>query len=98
MAIELRLARQIARLTQKQLAELAGVDDSAISAVETGRSDIRSMGYASVVRIARALNAKAEDLWPVDDVTTDGAARPKGPMPATETEPPPADASRSAKA
>jgi transcriptional regulator with XRE-family HTH domain len=74
--MELRLARQIARLTQKQLAEVAGVDDSTISLVETGKRDIRSMAYASVVKIAHALNVEPHDLWPVEG--TEPASAPDG--------------------
>jgi len=53
--MELEILRKAAGLTQKQLAELAGVDDSAISLVETGKRDIGAMSYYSVVRIGRAL-------------------------------------------
>jgi transcriptional regulator with XRE-family HTH domain len=63
--MELKIARKLARLTQKQLADLAGVDDSTISVVESGRRDIRSMSYASVVRIAQVLGVDATELWPV---------------------------------
>ena len=63
--MELKIARKLARLTQKQLADLAGVDDSTISVIETGKRDIRSMSYASVVRIALALGVEPADLWPV---------------------------------
>jgi len=69
--MELKIARKLARLTQKQLADLAGIDDSAISRVENGDRDIGSLSYASVIRIARALNpeVRAEDLFPVPLIT-----------------------------
>jgi len=63
--MELRTARRLARLTQQQLADLAGVDTSAISRIENGERDIHSMSYDSVVRLARALGVEAEELWPV---------------------------------
>lgn len=63
--MELRTARRLARLTQQQLADRAGVDTSAISRVENGERDIHSMSYDSVVRLARALGVEAEELWPV---------------------------------
>lgn len=53
--MELEILRKAAGLTQRQLAELAGVDDSAISLVETGKRDIGAMSYYSVVRIGRVL-------------------------------------------
>lgn len=68
--MELRIARQIARLTQKQLGDLAGIDDSQISLIETGARDIGGMGYYAVVRIARALapGVPVDKLFPVPDV------------------------------
>lgn len=68
--MELKIARRIARLTQKQLGELAGVDDSTISLVENGQRDIGSVSYFSVVRIGRALapGLPIEEVFPVPDV------------------------------
>jgi transcriptional regulator with XRE-family HTH domain len=65
LGMELKIARQLARVTQLQLAELAGVDDSTISLIENGQRDIYAMSYASVVRLARALGVEPGDLWPV---------------------------------
>lgn len=67
--MELRTARRIARLTQQELAVRAGVDDSFISLIESGKRDIRSVGYETVVRIARALGVEAGDLFPVPQET-----------------------------
>ena len=66
--MELRIARKIARLTQSELAERAGVTDSFISLIESGKRDIRSAGYETVVRIARALGVEPEELFPVPDM------------------------------
>ena len=61
--MELKTARRIARLTQNQLAKLAGVDDSSISRLERGeRNDLR---YVTAVRIARALNVEPHEIFPV---------------------------------
>jgi transcriptional regulator with XRE-family HTH domain len=65
--MELKLARKLARLTQKELADLAGVDDSFISMIESGKRDIRAVSYATVVRIARALGVEPHELFPVPD-------------------------------
>ncbi len=66
--MELRTARRIARLTQLELATRAGVDDSFISLLESGKREIRTTDYETVVRIARALNVTPDELFPVDDV------------------------------
>jgi len=63
--MELRTARRIARLTQLELAKRVGVDDSFISLLESGKRDIRTTDYATVVRIARALNVTPDELFPV---------------------------------
>jgi transcriptional regulator with XRE-family HTH domain len=66
--MELRTARRIAKLTQLELATRAGVDDSFISLLESGKRDIRTTDYATVVRIARALNVTPDELFPVDPI------------------------------
>lgn len=66
--MELKTARRIARLTQRQLADLAGVDVSSISMVESKKRVIGAMSYQSVVRIARALNVEPDELFPVADI------------------------------
>jgi transcriptional regulator with XRE-family HTH domain len=69
--MNLKTARKIARITQHELAKRAGVDDSLISRLEHGeRSGLR---HDSAVRIARALNVTAEELFPVDPVEGDAA-------------------------
>lgn len=65
--MNLRVARQIANLTQAQLAEKAGVDPALISRLERGGR--RRPSYEAVVRIARALNLAPDDLFPVAATT-----------------------------
>jgi transcriptional regulator with XRE-family HTH domain len=66
--MELRVAREIARLTQQELADRAGVDNSFISLIESGKRDIYSVAYITVVRIARALHVTpVERLFPVPE-------------------------------
>jgi len=67
--MELKILRTVARLTQKQLADLVGVDDSTISLVEIGKRNIDTVAYGSVVRIGRALapGLPIEQLFPVAD-------------------------------
>lgn len=83
--MDLKIARQIARLTQRRLAELVGIDDSLISAIETGRNDLGAMRYDSVVRIGRVLapGVPVEKLFPVLDY--ESPVRP--PAPETEVSP-----------
>ena len=71
--MNLKTARKIARLTQRQLAERAGVDDSLISRLEHGQRQL--LRYESAVRIARALNVAVEELFEVpEDLPTAPAA------------------------
>lgn len=76
--MDLRIARKIAGLTQQQLAKRAGVDDSFISLIESGKRDIHSAGYQTVVRLARALGVEPEELWPVEPL-------PVEPLPVRDT-------------
>ncbi len=70
----LRTARRIARLTQLELATKAGVDDSFISLLESGKRDILTTDYGTVVKIARALNVTPDELFPVADDGAQGTA------------------------
>ena len=69
--MELRTARRIANLTQLELATRAGVDDSFISLLESGKRAIQTTDYATVVRIARALNVTPDELFPVEQLEDD---------------------------
>lgn len=64
--MNLKVARKIARLTQRQLAERAGVDHSLISRLERG--DRKTASYEAVVRLARALNIEPNELFPVPEL------------------------------
>jgi len=61
--MELKKYRRIAGLTQRQLAKKSGVDVTIICRLEKGDRKIAS--YASIVRLARALNLEPEELEPV---------------------------------
>lgn len=61
--MDLKVARQIAGLTQAQLADRAGVDAALISRLEKGGR--RRPSYEAIVRIARALNLAPDQLFPV---------------------------------
>ena len=68
--MDLKQARQIRRLTQQQLAHRSGVDISTISLIENAKRDYGRVGYADVVRLARALDVDAELLFPVPESET----------------------------
>lgn len=74
--MDLRVARQIAGFNQTELARRAGVDNSFISLLESGKRHIHTTDYITVVRIARALNCTAEQLFPIsdDDLEMDATA------------------------
>lgn len=72
----LKLARKVAGLTQAELAKEAGVTNSFISLLESGKRDIRSVGYETVARIADALNVSPQDLFPLDARKSSRTKRP----------------------
>jgi transcriptional regulator with XRE-family HTH domain len=61
--MSLKVARKIAGLTQRELGQRAHVDPTIISGLERGTR--RSASYATLVRLARALNCEPEELFPV---------------------------------
>jgi len=52
--------RQMARLSQRRLAQLSGVSHHTIAALEQARQD--NPGLRTLARLARALEVKVEDL------------------------------------
>lgn len=75
--MELRTARKIAGLTQHELGLRAGIDDSLISLLESGKRDIHTVAYQTVVRIARALGVEPDELFPpVQTITRDDGTTP----------------------
>lgn len=71
----LKIARQIARLTQRQLAERSGVDESTISLLENEQRDYGTVGYRDIIKIARALGVDPALVFPVPDETGRGARK-----------------------
>lgn len=61
--MNLRTARRLKDITQAQLAEIAGVDQTTISDIERGKN--RNPSWETVARIARALGVEAEEIFPV---------------------------------
>jgi transcriptional regulator with XRE-family HTH domain len=84
VAMELRLARKIARLTQEELARQAGVTDAFICMLESGRRKILNTPYKTVVRIARALHVEPDELFPVEDAPAWTGADEEEPVPVAD--------------
>jgi transcriptional regulator with XRE-family HTH domain len=66
--MELRIARQIARLSRQELARRAGIDLTAIAAIEANREAVYDMPYRSVIHLAQALGVPPGDLFPVSAI------------------------------
>jgi transcriptional regulator with XRE-family HTH domain len=63
--MNLRAARRQKDITQSQLAELSGVNQTTISDIERGAN--RNPSWETVARIAKALGVPPEELFPVAD-------------------------------
>jgi transcriptional regulator with XRE-family HTH domain len=79
--MELKILRKAAGLTQKQLGDQAGVDDSQISLVENRERNLGGMAYYTVVRIGRALvpGIPIEDVFPVPVLPTERPSQADAP-------------------
>ena len=76
-AMELKKYRRIAGLTQKQLAQRSGVDETLISRLERGqRTKAR---WITIARLARALNLEPGELEPIPPATEDEEAANRSP-------------------
>lgn len=65
--MDLKIARQIARLTQRELAERSGVDEPTISLLESGKRQYGSVNYFDIMRLARALGVDPDLLFPLPE-------------------------------
>ena len=61
----LKLARKNARLTQRQLSDIAGIPLTVIRSYEQDKRSLKSAETENVRRICRALGCRIEDLWTV---------------------------------
>jgi len=64
--LELAKRRDALGLSQFELAERSGVDNTLISRIESGERDIRRVSYQFVMRLALALEMDPRDLFPID--------------------------------
>lgn len=60
--MSLRDLRQAKGLTQKELAERAGISDVKISYLETGKIKVENIMLRTALKLARALECWPEDL------------------------------------
>jgi transcriptional regulator with XRE-family HTH domain len=75
--MNLKLARQIKGLTQRQLAKRSLVDVSTISVVETGYRDYGTVSYRDVIRLALVLGCDPLLLFPIRLEDDAPGAQPK---------------------
>ena len=61
MAIPLRTARRLAKLTQPELAERSGVSQTTISALERGVN--KKPTWDSVIRLSKALGVEPHEIF-----------------------------------
>jgi len=61
--MNLRTARRLKDITQAQLADLAGVDQTTISDIERGKN--RNPSWETVQRISRALGVEPQEIFPI---------------------------------
>jgi transcriptional regulator with XRE-family HTH domain len=66
--MEVRLARRLARLSRQELARRAGLDLSALVAIEANRDAVYDLPYRSVIHLAQALGVPPGDLFPVSAI------------------------------
>jgi DNA-binding Xre family transcriptional regulator len=66
LAINVRVMRQLRNITQEQLAEIAGMERTQISAMERA---LRSVQFATLDRLAKALNVEPWELLRPRDST-----------------------------
>lgn len=61
-----KLKESRGRLTQQELAELSGIDQTTISDIENGR--IKKPSWETVARLSAALGLDPAELFPVDNL------------------------------
>ncbi len=61
----LKQARKLRKLTQEQLSEFSGVDQTTISGIESGR--IKRPRWEIVSKLAKALDVSPEELFPINN-------------------------------
>lgn len=59
--LEVRAAK---RLTQEQLEQMSGVNQTTISAIETGKN--RNPSWETVAKLAKALAVTPDELFPIE--------------------------------
>lgn len=61
MGSKLKLVREEARITQKELADKSGVSRTIISGIESGR--VKTTTTDTLIKIANALEKKVSDIF-----------------------------------
>lgn len=62
--MNLKTARTLKGFTQEKLANLSGIDQTTISAIECGKN--KKPSWETVLRIAKALGVDPEEIFPIN--------------------------------
>lgn len=60
----LKLIRKKRKLTRKELAELSGVNENTIQALETGITNVNNVKLSTLIALAQSLKVKVINLLP----------------------------------
>jgi len=78
-----RIARKLARMTQRQISEKSGIDLSSISGLETGRRSLAQANTLTIAALASALQVTPEELLSVCRQRADKSKRRRRRLPLT---------------
>jgi len=73
--MSLRIARKIARMTQRQVSEKSGVDLSSISGLETGRRPLAQASTLTIAALASTFHVTPEELLAICRYQSDKTRR-----------------------
>ena len=56
--------RKTRKLSRRELAELSGVNENTIAALENGKNDPSEAKLSTLIKLAKALNCRVRDFYP----------------------------------
>ena len=56
--------RKTRKLSRRELAELSGVNENTIAALESGKNDPSEAKLSTLIKLAKALNCRVRDFYP----------------------------------
>lgn len=66
MEFNLRNIRESKHLSRRELAELSGVNEQTIVALEIGKNDPFEAKMSTLIKLAKALHCKVRDFYPCE--------------------------------